>query len=63
MNCEDGPRHHFFVADVVAVPTEGMVYVLIVCTSCGESLAKSHKVAEPGAPITLLIEEKTRKEK
>ena len=62
MNCEDGPRHRFFVADVVAVPSEGMVYVLIICTSCGESQARPHKVAEPGTPIKLLLEEKKKKE-
>ncbi len=58
MNCEDGPRHHFFVAECVGVESEGMIYVLIVCTSCGESLAKAHKVAQPGSPLRLLLEEK-----
>lgn len=63
MNCEDGPRHHYFVAEVIGVESEGMVYVLIVCTSCGDSQARAHKVAVPGSSLRLLIEEKTRKEK
>ena len=62
MNCEDGPRHHFFVAEVLAVESEGMVYVLIVCTSCGESQAKAHKVAQSGSPLRLLLEDKKKKE-
>ncbi len=56
-------NHHFFVAETVGVESEGMVYVVIVCTACGESRAQGHKVAASGSPIRLLLEEKNSKGK
>lgn len=55
--------HRFFVAEVIGVESEGMAHILIVCTSCGQSHDRSHKVASPGTPLRLLQEEKkTRKD-
>ena len=51
-------KHHYFVSEVIGVEAEGMVYILIVCTDCGESQAKAHKVSAPEKRIRLLLEEK-----
>ncbi len=56
-------NHHFFVAETVGVESEGMIYVVIVCTACGESQAKGHQVAKPGSLLRLLQEEKNSKGK
>lgn len=36
--------HRFFVADVAVVEAEGIVNVIVVCTACGESAMRVHRV-------------------
>jgi hypothetical protein len=55
--------HRFYVAETVAVPTEGTVHVIAICTDCGEPNFKSFVVAKPGATIHLGSENKTKQEK
>lgn len=45
--------HHYFVADVVGIQTEGKVCVVIVCTACGDIKINTIKVSEPNAPMTI----------
>lgn len=54
-------EHRFFVAEVVANQSEGTVFVLAICTACGE--LKSHKtiVGHPGDSTRLFLEEKRSK--
>lgn len=54
--------HAFFVADVAVVIPEGKVVVLALCTGCGTSIARSHKVSEPWTEIAL-EKEKERQRK
>jgi len=51
-------NHTFFVAEVVGVEAEGKVYLLYLCTSCGEAICKEFKVSNPGTPLRLMREEK-----
>jgi hypothetical protein len=51
-------NHTFFVAEVVGVEAEGKVYLIYLCTSCGEAISKEFRVANPGAPLRLMREEK-----
>lgn len=53
-------EHRFFVAEVVANQSEGTVFVLAICTACGE--LKSHKitVGHPGDSTRLFLEEKKK---
>jgi hypothetical protein len=55
-------NHTFFVAEVIGVESEGKVYLLYLCTSCGDSFCKDFKVATPGVPIRLIREEKQKGE-
>lgn len=55
-NC--GGLHHYFVADVIAVPSTGKVHLLYLCTDCGDSHCQEFAVASPNADIRLLKEEK-----
>ena len=50
--------HRYFVAEVIGVPDEGTVHVLIVCTSCGDFICHTKQVSGAGAQIRLLREEK-----
>jgi hypothetical protein len=52
--------HTFFVAEVVGVETEGKVYLIYLCTSCGEAICKEFKVSNPGSPLRLMREEKKK---
>jgi hypothetical protein len=62
-NLECVGNHTFFVAEVIGVEAEGKVYLLYLCTSCGESICKEFKVANPGSPVRLMREEKQKGEK
>lgn len=56
-------EHRFYCADVAVVPAEGKVVVIIVCTACGESLAREHIVAQKDNEIHLEQKQnKTQKE-
>lgn len=57
MACQPA-NHNFYVAEVVGVEAEGMVYILIACKFCGDTHAKGHKVSLAGAGLRLLREEK-----
>lgn len=52
--------HAFFVAEVIGVPEEGKVYLIYVCTACGDARMKDFRVSEPGKQIRLLLEEKQK---
>ncbi len=54
-------QHRFYVATDGAVENTGTVFVIIVCTSCGEAMKKEFKVAEGNQPISL-SENKSKKE-
>lgn len=56
-------NHSFFVAEVIGVPDEGKVFMLFVCTLCGDARSKEFKVANPGTPLRLLMEEKSKGQK
>jgi hypothetical protein len=58
--CKLSGRHHYFVPEVVAVPSEGKVFVLAICTECNDFKAHEAIVARPGSTIRLLKEEKTK---
>lgn len=49
--------HHYFVADVVLVPTEGKIVLLALCTACGDFKSYDKAVA---APHTVLSSLKTQ---
>ena len=53
--CKDG--HRFFVAATVGCQKEGTATILVVCTSCGHSFAKTYKVSDGNKP--LVIDEKS----
>jgi hypothetical protein len=61
MDC--GGKHRFYVAETVAVPSEGTVHVIAVCTDCGEAILKSFTVAQAGSGILLGSETKIKQEK
>lgn len=50
--------HSFYVADVVGVEAEGKVFLLYLCTRCGDAYCKEFKVGNPGNPLRLMREEK-----
>jgi hypothetical protein len=61
--CPDmGQLHRYFVAETVGVETEGKVFVLVVCTACGDGQAKEFKLTTKAVPLRLLLEEKQTKE-
>lgn len=53
--------HSYFVADVVGVEAEGKVYLIYLCTGCGEAVSKEFKVATPGSEVRLMREERNAK--
>jgi hypothetical protein len=53
-------QHTIFVAEVVAVESSGMVYVLTVCTSCDYANCHAFKVSNEKAALRLLKEEKSK---
>lgn len=56
-------EHHYYVADVAVVEAEGKVVVIIVCTSCGDSKALSHKVTDkPGSGMITVSKQPTKGE-
>lgn len=61
IGCEG--NHRFFVAETVGVPDEGNVFVLIVCTSCGEFRTHSTQVSQPHSAQTLGTSEKPKTKK
>lgn len=52
--------HSYFVAEVVGVEEEGKVYLIYLCTGCGEAISKEFKVATPGLALRLMREEKRK---
>jgi len=50
--------HRFFVADVVGVPDEGTVHVLLACTACGGTKMSTFKVSQPKVGMILKSQEK-----
>lgn len=48
--------HHYFVAEVIGVESEGTVHILALCTACGETLCKKHVVAAPFSKLILYKE-------
>jgi hypothetical protein len=55
--------HSYFVAEVVGVEAEGKVYMLYLCTSCGDAHCREFTVAKPGASLRLMKEEKQKEKK
>lgn len=53
-------EHRIFVAEVLAIESDGKVCVITVCTNCGEISFKEHQVTKPGVQIRLLQEEKLK---
>jgi hypothetical protein len=58
MSCQG--EHRFFCAEVIGVESEGKVFVLAICTSCGELKNHAVQVGQKGAPIRMLQEEKEK---
>lgn len=56
MNSNCSGEHRFFVAEVAANATTGDVYVLTVCTACGDF--RDHKLNIGSGEIRLLLETK-----
>lgn len=54
--------HQIFVAEVVAVESEGKLVVVNVCRSCGEVTFHEHVVAKAFAPI-IFTKEKEKEQK
>lgn len=48
------------MAEVIGIEAEGKIVVVKVCTQCGEDYFTEHKVSEPGLPLRLLREEKSK---
>lgn len=53
-------EHHYFLADVVVNTTEGVAFVLAICTSCGNVKAQNVQVGHSGDQFRLLLEEKRK---
>lgn len=60
MSCNQDD-HHFFVADTVAVESEGTLTVVAVCTNCGDFISKTVSVAKGHTPLVLRSEQKNTK--
>ena len=54
--------HRFYVAADGAVGDTGTVWVIVVCTACGEAMKKEFKVAAPNSGISLSDSNKTKGE-
>jgi hypothetical protein len=52
--------HRFFCAEVVGSESEGKVFVLAICTACGELKNHVVQVGAKGQAIRLLKEEKAQ---
>lgn len=50
-------QHRFYVAEVIGVESEGKVYLLTLCTSCGAAFCKEFQVSKTPGKIRLLLEE------
>jgi hypothetical protein len=46
--------HHYFVADVVLVPSEGKIVLLALCTACGDFKSYDKQVAAPHTALDSL---------
>ena len=51
-----GP-HRYFVAETVAVESEGTVSVIALCTECGDSIMKTFSVGTK-SPAGLILKQK-----
>lgn len=47
-------QHHIFVAEVVAVPAEGKIVVVTVCTDCDSVSFHEKVVAAPNSSLKML---------
>ncbi len=56
-----GGQHHFYVAQVIGIESEGRVVTITVCTSCGEFRHDELTVSKEGSPLRLLIDEDEKK--
>ena len=56
-------EHRYFVCEVIGVESEGKVFLLALCTACGDAFCKEFIVASPTQAIRLMKEEKQTKEK
>lgn len=50
-------EHRYFCAEVIAVEATGRVYVLAMCTLCGETFSKEFKVSGGATPLRMLKSE------
>lgn len=50
-------EHRFFIAEVVGVEASGKVFVLAVCTNCGEFRDHELDTRAAGSPMRLLHQE------
>jgi hypothetical protein len=50
--------HSYFVCEVVGVETEGKVFLIYLCTRCGDAVCRPFAVSTPGNAIRLMREEK-----
>jgi hypothetical protein len=53
-------EHRFFAVEVVANQSAGKVWVLALCTACGEFLHHELAVGHSGDSIRLMLEEKKK---
>lgn len=54
-------QHRYFAVEVVANQSAGKVWVLALCTACGEFLHHELAVGHSGDSLRLLLEEKKTK--
>lgn len=47
-------QHHIFVAEVVAIPAEGKIVVVTVCTNCDVVSFHEKVIAAPKATLVML---------
>jgi hypothetical protein len=56
-------EHRFYVAEVCGVESEGKLFVIIVCTSCGEFRTHELAVSTKGSLMRLLKQEEKENSK
>lgn len=56
--CQKIGEHRFFCVETGAVIAEGKVFVISVCTSCGEGNFQAFSVASPNQEIALKSDNK-----
>ena len=46
-------EHRYYIATDGAVGDTGTIFVILVCTACGDAMKKEFKVAEPNSGVSL----------